>query len=76
MAGGLVEHLEGDCYRVNVQRLRELFEKSVVKYEEELRDVSRQENKELNAKFNAMFPKHARPMSVFKMQRGESRESP
>jgi hypothetical protein len=59
----LVEHIKDDYYQVDAQCLRELFEQGVSKYEADLRDVSRQDNQELNDKFSAMFPKHAKPMS-------------
>jgi hypothetical protein len=71
--GRLVEHLKDDYYRVDAQCLRELFDQSVAKYEAELRDVSRQENQDLNNKFNAMFPKHAKPMSVFSLPRANGK---
>jgi hypothetical protein len=64
----LVERIKEDCYQVDAQSLRKLFEQGVSKYEAELRDVSRQDNQELNDKFNAMYPKHAKPIS-FLMQR-------
>ena len=63
----LIKHLKDDYYQVDVQRLREFFEQGVNKYHEELRDVACQDNQELNDKFNSMFSKHAKPMSVFKI---------
>jgi len=51
-------------YKVDVQCLRERFEKSVAEYEAELRDTSRSDHQDLNKNFNLMFPKHAKPMIV------------
>jgi hypothetical protein len=64
----LVKHIKDDYYQIDAQCLREYFEISITKYEAELRDVSQQGNKELNDKFNAMFPKHAKPM-LFQIKR-------
>ncbi len=63
-AGKLLEHFTSDFYRVDVQCLRDLFERAIARYEAELRDNSRSDYQDLNDKFNAMFPKHAKPMSV------------
>jgi len=62
---GLIEHLNGDYYRVDVKCLHELFEQAVSKYEAELRDTSGKDHKDLIDRFNAIFPKHATAMSVF-----------
>jgi hypothetical protein len=64
-ASRLVEYKKDGYYQVDAQCLRELFEQSISKYEAELRDVSYPDNQELNDKFNAMFPKHAKPMSFY-----------
>jgi hypothetical protein len=63
----LVKHIKDDYYQIDAQCLRESFDLSITKYEAELHDVSRRDNKELNDKFNAMFPKHAKPM-LFEIQ--------
>lgn len=67
-ADKLVKNIKGDYYQIDVQCLRKHFEIGITKYEAELRDVSQQDNKELNDKFNAMFPKHAKPM-LFQIKR-------
>lgn len=67
-ADKLIEHIKDDYYQIDAQCLRELFELGIIKYEAELRDITRQDNKELSNKFNAMFPKHAKPM-LFQIQR-------
>jgi hypothetical protein len=63
--GKLIKHLNNDYYCVDVQRLRELFDQAVEKYETELRDTSRHDYQDLNRKFSAMLSKHAKPMFVF-----------
>jgi hypothetical protein len=63
-AGVLVKDLGNDFYRVDVQILRKLFEQAVAKYEADLRNTSRSDYRELTDRFEAMFPKHAKPMTV------------
>lgn len=63
-SGTVVQHVKDDYYQVDVQCLRELFEQAVAQYEADLRDTRREDHQDLSEKFNAMLPKHAKPMSV------------
>jgi len=68
-AGVLVKRLDRDKFVIDVQLLRSLFDQAIARYEADLRDNSRKDHKELSENFAAMFPKHAKPMSVFKLKR-------
>jgi hypothetical protein len=50
-------------YEVDARQLRQLFELAVLRYELDLRDTSHQHHEKLRPRFDAMFPKYARPMS-------------
>lgn len=63
--GMLIKHLGNDYYCIDAQRLRELFEQALEKYEMELRDTSHHDYQDLNKKFSVMLSKHAKPMFVF-----------
>lgn len=64
-AGTIIQHIKDNYYLADVQRLRELFERAVSRYEAELSDTSRQDYTEIKDNFDRMFPKHAKAISVF-----------
>ena len=67
--GVLIERQGSDGYRIDVDQLRARFDKAISDYERDLRDTSFRDHEQLNKNFAQMFPKHARPMAIFKLKR-------
>lgn len=61
---GLVQRLPDGRFQVDVQALRERFEKGVSRYAADLGDPSCQDQSSLKAKFDALFPKHAHAVGI------------
>ena len=65
----IVKYIKDDRYQIDVECLRELFEQAVVKYEADLHNVDCADYQNLMENFKVMLPKHAKPMSIFKIKK-------